>query len=97
MSMKIFICSFEHSKNNEQFLMRFLLVIQLQTFTMWVSNTCTQGCAEENGFKREEEEFMAFFFKMLNAGLHSKRVCSPEEIWTLFTSDLQSPFPLLNW
>lgn len=26
---------------------------------MWISNTCAQDCAEENGFKRKEEEFMA--------------------------------------
>lgn len=39
----------------------------------------------------------AFFFKMPNAGLHSKRVCSPWDIRILFISNLQSPLPLLNW
>lgn len=44
--------------------MRFLLIIQLQPFTMGISNTCSQGCEEDNGFK-EENEVMAtlnFFF-----------------------------------
>lgn len=44
--------------------MRFLLIIQIQPFTMGISNTCSQGCEEDNGFK-EENEVMAtlnFFF-----------------------------------
>lgn len=40
--------------------MRFLLVVQLQPFTMRISNTCSQGCEENNGFKKENEnEVMA--------------------------------------
>lgn len=60
--------------------MRFLLIIQLQPFTMGISNTCSQGCEEDNGFK-EENEVMAtlnfFFFQISNDVLHLKIVFSP--------------------
>lgn len=40
--------------------MRFLLGVQLQPFTIWISNTCSQGCEEDNGCKKQNEnEFMA--------------------------------------
>lgn len=60
MAMKIFICSFQCRIKKIIFLMRFLFVTQLQPFTMWISNTYSEGCEEDNGFKKENEnKFMA--------------------------------------
>lgn len=62
--------------------MKFLLVIQLQPFTMWISNICSQGREEDNDFKKENgneimSAFMEFSFSKFQTLYYVQKVFSP--------------------